>query len=159
MEKQKWSARNKSELIIEVWEQLDCESVGVFELESIQVAIRDRFGEGAVESPATIARLLAEEGAVLRHPEVLDFDSSWREGIISGEPVGLDFNTLAEAVRSMAQLEIWRKESEAKHDETRLRLIREVITDATADLLFISSNPASTQQAQAEAREIAQWLS
>ena len=71
-------ARTKAELIIEVWEHLDCESVGAKELEAIQRAVRDRFGAGAVASPASIARTLADEGAVLRHPEVIECDASWR---------------------------------------------------------------------------------
>ena len=37
MSKQKWNARTKRDLIIEVWERLDCESVGRIELEAIVV--------------------------------------------------------------------------------------------------------------------------
>src|SRR6266446_7946862 len=78
MADQKLPARTKEDLIVEVWEQLDCDSVGAAELEQIQKAIRERFGEGAVDSPASIARLLADEGAILRHPEVLECDADWR---------------------------------------------------------------------------------
>jgi hypothetical protein len=55
-----WHSRTKRDLIIEVWEALDCESVGTDELEQIQQVLRQRFGAGAVESPAAIARVVAD---------------------------------------------------------------------------------------------------
>jgi hypothetical protein len=58
-----WTSRTKRELMIEVWERLDCESVGAAEIEAVMEAVRGRFGEGAVETPARVARLLADEGA------------------------------------------------------------------------------------------------
>src|SRR5882724_7816962 len=80
----KWKSRTSHESIIEEWEDLDCESVGARELEQIQEVLREMFGEGACDSPASIARTLADEGAVLRHPEVFDYDTQWRERLISG---------------------------------------------------------------------------
>ena len=59
-----WNARTKDELMIEVWEKLDCESVGRPELEAIEVAVEAHFGKPAVDSPMVIARLLADEGAI-----------------------------------------------------------------------------------------------
>ena len=79
MDAKKWRSRTIPDLIIEVWEALDCESVGTRELEQIQNALREKFGEGAVTSPAAIARAVADEGAVLRHPEVFEFDLRWRK--------------------------------------------------------------------------------
>jgi len=58
-----WKARNRHDLIVEVWEDLDCESVGARELEQIQRALREKFGAGALTSPASIARTVADEGA------------------------------------------------------------------------------------------------
>ena len=78
MAQKEWEARTKRELMIEVWEHLDCESVGAKELEAVREAVRERFGEGAVESPARVARVLADEGAELRHAEVLAMDVQWR---------------------------------------------------------------------------------
>ena len=60
----KWNSSTVSDLIIEVWEALDCESVGQFELEEIQKELEGKFGVGGVSSPATIARTVADEGAV-----------------------------------------------------------------------------------------------
>ena len=57
-------SRTKTDLIIEVWEKLDCESVGAAEISAIETVVLERFGDGAVESPMIIARILADEGAV-----------------------------------------------------------------------------------------------
>src|ERR1041384_6586910 len=72
MEKPTWKSRAKNDLIIEVWEYLDCESVGAKELSAIEQAVREQFGDGAVDNPMIIARLLADEGAELRHPEIME---------------------------------------------------------------------------------------
>ena len=67
-----WNSRNKTELIIEVWEKLDCESVGAAEIEAIETAVDEIFGKPAIDSPMKIARLLADEGAELRHSEIME---------------------------------------------------------------------------------------
>jgi len=47
-------------------------SLGSDELIRIQQAIGEAFGHMRFESPATIARELAHEGAELRHPEIIE---------------------------------------------------------------------------------------
>src|SRR4030095_11571497 len=105
MKTNSWRSRTKNDLIIEVWEALDCESVGARELEQIQEELLGRFGEGAVDSPASIARPVADEGAVLRHPEVFDYDAKWRERRLaeSSLPEGLSFTNLSEALESFVK--------------------------------------------------------
>src|SRR5438445_6034368 len=66
-----WHARTKNDLIIEVWEKLDCENVGAAEIEAIETVVADQYGQAAVDSPMVIARLLADEGAQLRHSEIM----------------------------------------------------------------------------------------
>src|SRR5436305_1440141 len=67
-----WQSRNKTDLMIEVWEKLDCETVGAAEIEAIELVIRDVYGKHAVDSPMQIARLLSNEGAYLRHSEIME---------------------------------------------------------------------------------------
>src|SRR5213594_3187379 len=69
----------KHDLILEVWNKSGSESAGAYELGLIQQALEQQFGRGAVASPASLARRLADNGIPLRHPEVLEADSSWRE--------------------------------------------------------------------------------
>jgi hypothetical protein len=67
----------RDEFIVEVWERTRKEIVGAAELSLIQDAVVERFGSEA--SPALIARVLADHGARLGHPEILEADSRWRE--------------------------------------------------------------------------------
>ena len=116
MSKSKWNSRTRDELIIEVWEALDCESVGARELEQIQQALRQKFGEGALESPASIARTVADEGAILRHPEVFECDLRWRGKHLAQTslPGDLSFASLLSAMESFAKLEEKRLELHAR---------------------------------------------
>src|SRR5688572_18312909 len=66
-----WQSRTKNDLIIEVWEKLDCENVGAAEIEAIEAVVKEQYGDAAVDSPMIIARLLADEGADLRHAEIM----------------------------------------------------------------------------------------
>jgi len=157
MQERNWTARTKADLIIEVWEVLDCESVGAHELETIQRVVRARFGEATVDSPATIARLLAEEGAVLRHPEVLDCDTKWRAQMLDNTFASTDFSSLGAAAVSMTKLHSWRKNFQS--EQGQLRLLHEFVANVKADLMFTSMSEMSSQRAKDEAQEIAQWLS
>src|SRR5437016_8786688 len=77
--------RSKQEFIVAEWHRLGGKEIGLKELRRIQEGLHEAFGEGGVESPARIARVLADEGAELRHPEVIEFDAKWREEKIEKE--------------------------------------------------------------------------
>src|SRR5947199_8190388 len=76
---------SKQEFIVAQWLRLGGKAIGRKELRKIQRALHEKFGEGGVESPAKLARVLADEGAELRHPEVIEFDAEWREKKIEKE--------------------------------------------------------------------------
>ncbi len=156
----RWNSRTKRDLIIEVWEHLDCESVGACELEQIQQALHERFGDGALESPASIARTVADEGAVLRHPEVFHFDSKWRERNFTGQRFlnELDFQSLPEALDSFLKLEDKRREFEANSDEKGLEQLRVVFESAREDCLLIARSKIVDESQREQAKEISNWL-
>src|SRR5688572_1265018 len=118
-----FNARNKDDLMIEVWEKLDCESVGADEIIAIENAVLERFGRAAVGSPMVIARLLADEGAVLRHSEIMDlyiernsdrpYEAAFRNALNIGD--------LAEAAASLRRLENLRRKYAADKDKEGLR--------------------------------------
>ncbi|CDM65617.1 hypothetical protein [Pyrinomonas methylaliphatogenes] len=155
-----WRARTKRDLIIEVWEALDCESVGAKELEAIAEVVRARFGEGAVESPAAMARILAEEGADLRHAEVLECDVRWR----LRDPYApmfrhiLKFGTFAQAAASIRQLENLRRKFARARDREGLRRVREVGIKGKRRAEMIARNRKVNAQKRAEKEEIARWF-
>ena len=73
------SANNKEQLILQVWRDTGLETAGAAELELIQQALLEKFGAQGLESPASIARTLADHGVRLKHPEVFEADVRWRE--------------------------------------------------------------------------------
>ena len=151
-----WKSRNKTELIIEVWEKLDCENVGASEIEAIEIAVADVFGKSAVESPMKIARLLADEGAELRHSEIMElyvarasdrpYDAAFANLIDTG-----DFRS---ALRSIRQMENLRKKFESESDREGLRLLREQAIAEKERKLALLKKAGSTPATS----EIAEWL-
>jgi len=156
----RWKARTKRDLMIEVWEHLDCESVGAKELEKIAAAVRERFGEGAVESPAALARLLADEGAELRHAEVLELDARWR----AADPYEamfrnvLKFSDFRQAAASLRRLENLRRQFVRSKDQEGLRRVRETALKGKRRAQMIARNPAVDERKRAEKSEIAEWF-
>ncbi len=123
-----WNARTKADLIIEVWEKLDCENVGALEIEAIRTVVADQYGEPAVESPMVIARLLADEGAELRHSEIMKlyvetasdrpYDAAVRNIV--------KIDDLKNAAASIRNLENLRQKYAGDNDKDGLRLVREI---------------------------------
>jgi hypothetical protein len=155
MSKGKWQARTKQDLIVEVWEHLDCESVGADELEQIQREIGDQFGRGAIESPAAIARTLADEGAVLRHPEILICDTRWRESRVA-EQDHLDFSTLQTAQESIQKLELARQKEEGSGQDAQK--ITEMALQIKKQVQLRARSKIVDGRERMLAKEIAQWL-
>ena len=160
MSKPEWKARTKRDLIIEVWERLDCESVGARELEAVVEVVRERFGEGAVESPASLARLLADEGAELRHAEVLEMDARWRTAD-PYEPMFrnvLKFSTFEEAAASIKRLDNLRRQFERKGDREGLRRVRDTVLKGKQRAQMIARNQSVNERKRAEKAEMAEWF-
>lgn len=147
-----WKARNKTDLIIEVWEKLDCESVGAVEIEAIETAVEAVYGKSAVESPMVIARLLADEGAELRHSEIMQlyvtrasdrpYDAAF-QGL-------LDMADLRSALRSIRNAENLRKQFEREQNTEGLRLLRDRVIAEKKRILSKNTTPPTA--------EIAEWL-
>jgi len=160
MSKTEWKARTKRDLIIEVWERLDCETVGAGELEAVVEAVRGRFGEGAVESPAALARVLADEGAELRHAEVLEMDARWR----TADPYEamfrnvLKFSTFEEAAASIKRLDNLRRQFQRKGDREGLRRVSETVLKGKRRAQMIARNQSVNERKRAEKAEIAEWF-
>ncbi|MFN2480364.1 MAG: hypothetical protein ABR554_02620 [Pyrinomonadaceae bacterium] len=155
-----WKARTKRELMIEVWEHLDCETVGAEELERIVSAVRERFDGGAVESPAGIARLLADEGAELRHAEVLEMDARWRTAD-PYEPMFrnvLRFSDFEQAAASIRRLENLRRQFARSKDKEGARRVRETALRGKQRAQMIAANKSVDARKRAEKEEIANWF-
>jgi hypothetical protein len=154
-----WTAVNKRELILEVWEALDCESVGRSELEQIQEILHQRFGEGGQESPAAIARLVAEEGAVLRHPEVFECDRNWRLQRLSSQAyeLELDFSDFDKAIASFKVLDKIQLAISAQ-DSKAVNRLRDVVSNARQNTLHIARSKILNSEERERAKEISHWM-
>lgn len=155
-----FTSRTKTDLIIEVWEKLDCESIGAKEIEAIEIVVREKYGHGAVESPMIIARLLADEGAELRHAEIMELDVQRR----AESPYDamfrnvLKFSDFKQTVISIRQLENLRKKFLAENDKEGLRLVRETALKGKNRALMIARNEKVDEKKRAEKAEIAEWF-
>lgn len=69
----------RDQFIVDWWTENGNESAGAAELDLIQQALVERYGAPGRESPAAIARTLADNGVRLKHPEILEADVRWRE--------------------------------------------------------------------------------
>ncbi|CAN5471272.1 hypothetical protein BH10ACI1_BH10ACI1_12990 [soil metagenome] len=155
-----WNSRTKADLIIEVWEKLDCESVGAKEIEAIEIVVRDKFGDSAVDSPMIIARLLADEGAELRHAEIMELDVARRlespyDAMFRNI---LKFSDFKETLISIRRLENLRRKFVKENDKEGLRLLRETAIKGKNRALMISKNEKVEEKKRAEKAEIAEWF-
>ena len=149
--------QTKRDLMIEVWEALDCESIGATELAVIQKSLREKFGSGAVESPAAIARTLADEGATMRHPEILMFDSQWRQERLEKVGIELRWATIGEAVATIHQLSARRKEL-LDEDCGDVQLISDLAATFKRQAEAFSRSPIIDSTERQIAKEFARWL-
>lgn len=155
-----WKSRTKHDLIIEVWEALDCESVGRAEIEAIEIAVTERFGAGAVESPMKTARLLADEGAELRHPEILELDVERRseDRFAAAFRNLIKFSDFRQAETTFKNLENLRQKFLSENDREGLRRLRAKVQQARERAAMISKNKSVKPEKQAEKSEIAEWF-
>jgi hypothetical protein len=155
-----WKSRTKNDLMIEVWEALDCESVGARELTAIETAVRERFGQSAVDSPMKMARLLADEGAELRHAEIMELDVKRRlespyDAMFRNILKFADFKQTLVSIRNLENL---RRKFHAENDREGLRLVRETARRGKDRARMIAGNEKVDEQKRAEKAEIAEWF-
>lgn len=155
-----WKSRNKTDLIIEVWEKLDCESVGAAEIEAIETAVLGRFGQSAVDSPMITARLLADEGAELRHSELMELYLR-RHSDQPYEPALrgiLDTSSLRKTLRSIKNAENLRRKFKQENDREGLRLLREEALKAKKEAQNKAASKKVSRLEKQTAKETAHWL-
>lgn len=150
-----YQSLNKTDLIFEVWEKLDCESVGAVEIIAIETAVAERFGIAAVDSPMMLARMLADEGAVLRHSEIMELYVARSEA--ADNQAGLrniiDVSSFTKTLSSLRNASNLRKKLTADNDKDGLRQLRQKVIDERDRLI---NDPLRTEKATAG--EIAEWL-
>ena len=143
----------KSEVILDCWEHIKSNSVGVYELELLQKKLEDKLGRSGDISPASIARTLADAGVRLRHPEVLEADRRWREGRMTEffGPDEIAFDTLDSAFDSIVALEGLRRQFLQERYQIGIKRLFEYGREL--------KKRQELQTGSILAEEVAQWLS
>ena len=157
----------KRGLMVELWDRLGRPAIGERELREIQRSVRKQFGPGADESPAGIARVLADEGAELRHPEVIEFDARWREAKIESDSAAFngleDLLTgrplrLRKAEALIEKLEKLRLNLSGSGNQIAAKQARDMAASARQTAELLAKDRTLSQTERAEQAEIAEWL-
>ena len=163
----KAAALTKRELIVEAWDLLGRPAIGERELGDMQRSMRNQFGRGGEESPAAIARVLADEGAELLHPEVIEFDARWREAKIESD--GKDFKGLDDLINGrplrlrkagalIKKLERLRKRAQDPGNDKALREALNTAVSARQLAESLAKDRKLDQRQRVEQAEIAEWF-
>lgn len=155
-----------SEFIVQRWLERGRPPVNAQFLEAVQSELNQRFGNQAM-SPASVARLLADQGAELRHPEIIEVDVRWRESLIKSR---IDKFAAVERLSSGARLNIdetgvliskmerLRQEFERDDDSPQLDELRALAGEARQRAEAMGKNRRMDGKVRLEQSEIAEWL-
>lgn len=129
---------------------MEQESAGGAEVDQIQRALIERFGLQARESPAAIARTLADNGVRLRHPEILDADVRWREreSLAAFTTEELSFTSIDAALAWIEKLSTLSQSAEARGFVLQLK----------PELELVATSRQIPLPERLIAAEVAQWL-
>jgi hypothetical protein len=161
--KTRFQSHSTDDLIVEVWESLGDPPVGQSVLKRIQRVISEKFGSARLPGPASISRTLADAGAELRHPEVLEYDAIWREAESqkqsAGEPeVLFDLEnswSLKTAAVWITKLEELRVESD---DANAVKRLEARAREAKRQAQLFAASSLMTPKRRLAAAEISEWL-
>ena len=158
----------RREKVVDLWRSLGEPNVGEDELRRIQKAVGKEFAAAAgVMSPATIARILADEGAELRHPEIIEFDARWREAKIENEVKWRDSisSLAAETALSLKQaeslikrLEKLRQRFDRTGNEQSSRQLRTLAIEGRQAAISRAKDRSLGEAVRLEQSEIGGWL-
>ena len=155
---------SSTELIVATWIRLDRPAVNGEVLATIQRAV---VTESAPLSPAAIARALAEAGAELKHPDVIESDTTWRQAQFDLEARSLQafpelmlsgFLTLKNAEPVINRLEEARLALESSRDEEELQRLKAFVIEKRDAVEKRSRNRNLPVSVRREQGEILEWL-
>ena len=136
----------RDQVIVEAWNRLETDVVGGTELSMIQAVLVERFGSET--SPSSIARVLADDGSRLGHPEILQADTSWRESQHFFTPDDLSFYSITAAFAFIEKLQ-------QAQDQPALR---QSVQQIKHELEYLATSSKGAANRRSVAREAAQWL-
>ena len=150
--------RTKKDVILAASELIDSESLGGREIALIQEELSRSLRTS--ESPASIARTLADHGVRLRHPEVLESDSRWREHHLYSlfAPGEMDFGNLAASLGSIQRIIELFESFQQENDSEGKKMLNDFVLKLRAELLEITQAQAVSDESRQLANEVSEWL-
>ena len=152
-------------LIVKLWIDLGKPAVDARLLRTIRSRLAETLENHDVPGPAAIARLLADQGAELKHPEIIETDAEWRARIqASPHELGLqqfasaNVLTLTTAEKFVSELEELRERHELNDNRQAIAEIRMIASESRRLAESIARNPLAEQAVRAEQAEIVEWL-
>jgi hypothetical protein len=157
-------AQPAREFIVKLWLERGRPPIDAKFLEAVQSELA-QFGSDAM-TPASLARLLADEGAELRHPEIIESDVRWRELLVRSrmdkfgavEQLSSGALNIEDAGVLISKMEKLRQEFKRDDDDTRLNELRTLAADARQRADAIGKNRKLDGKVRLEQSEIAEWL-
>ena len=150
-------------VIVELWAKLGKPPVDARLLKTIQARLAAA-AENHKLGPAAMARMLADEGAELKHPEIIETDAQWRQHGIETNAKELErlssaqVMTLGTAEKFIDELEQLRKQYELKGDRQALAEVRRIGSESRRLAESIARNRSAEQTVRVAQAEIAEWL-
>jgi hypothetical protein len=149
--------------IVELWIQLGKPPVDARLLKTIQARL-DAGIENHELGPAAMARMLADEGAELKHPEIIEADAEWRrDGIeINAKELArlssAQIMSLATAETFIDELEQLRKQYELNEDRHALAQVRTAGSESRRLAESVAGNRSAEETVRVAQAEVAEWL-
>ena len=144
------SSHAKEQLILDIWAEVGDESAGAAEFELIQERLLEKSNAQVRESPASIARTLADHGVRLRHPEILEADLRWRESreMALFAPEELNFTTIENAAAWVEKLSALQPRPE----------LTSLVLQVKTELGLVATSKQVAVREKQIATEVAEWL-
>jgi hypothetical protein len=114
--------------------------------------------------PAALARILADQGAELKHPEIIEIDAEWRQARIETNATELarvssvQVMTLGTAEKFIDELEQLRKQYEMNEDLKAVAQVRAIGSELRRLAESIARNRSAEQTVRVAQAEIVEWL-
>jgi hypothetical protein len=157
---------NHRNLMLATWHGLGDPRVGAKELRKIQRELEKQLGASGVTSPAAVARVLADAGADLIHPEIIEADARWRDAQLQKQVaafrglaplISAKQMRLADAEALITQLEELRQQFVGEKNRDGLSYLTNTAAQAR-EQAESQATSAGDQMIRDEQSEIAQWL-
>lgn len=154
------SQQTKQELILTAWAKLQRDSLGTEELKLLETSLAESFDGATFESPASIARTLADAGVKLRHAEVLRADNNWREQRLYGllAPEELDFATLESSLTSLHGVLSLFAVFEDECDEVGQKMLIDLVVKVRLELGQVVASRGAPVESRKLAAEVSEWF-